>query len=84
MLRINNKCIICNILFSLNKCSWYLSVILFSLSSNNIEQSTSNSNNQRTEKRIKMKSVKKSPGFDDFVPLLPIKKQYKGHRNARY
>lgn len=28
--------------------------------------------------------IKKSPGFDDFVPLQPVKARYKGHRNARY
>lgn len=50
----------------------------------NIEQSTSNSNNHRTFKRIKLKTSKKASVFDDFVPLQPIKAQYKGHRNARY
>ncbi|XP_060852695.1 DDB1- and CUL4-associated factor 6-like [Rhopalosiphum padi] len=48
---------------------------------NNIVQSTSNSNNQRVEN--KLKTNKKTPVFDDFIALQPIKAQYKGHRNAR-
>lgn len=28
--------------------------------------------------------IKKYSGFDDFVPLQPVKARYKGHRNARY
>ncbi|VVC30503.1 Hypothetical protein CINCED_3A016689 [Cinara cedri] len=59
------------------------SVVNENVSSNNIEQSASNSNNQRAPKRIKSKSTFESPGFDDNVPLLPLKGQYKGHRNAR-
>lgn len=47
-----------------------------------MEQSTSNSNNQRVLKK-KNKTSKLCPGFDDFVPLQPIKAQYKGHRNTR-
>lgn len=50
---------------------------------NNIEQSTSNSNNQRIGIKIKSKTSKQSSGFDDFVPLQPVKAQYKGHRNSR-
>lgn len=49
----------------------------------NTEQSASNSNNHRVNKRIKRRLNRNAPGFDDFVPLLPIKAQYKGHRNAR-
>lgn len=52
-----------------------------STAENNIVQSTSNSNNQRDENKIK--TNKKTSVFDDNIALQPIKSQYKGHRNAR-
>lgn len=54
------------------------------LNTNNIEPSTSSDNGQGTEKRKKLKLNERCPGFNDFVPLQPVKAQYKGHRNSRY
>jgi hypothetical protein len=54
------------------------------LDANNVEPSTSTDSGQETEKRKKLKLNERCPGFNDFVPLQPVKAQYKGHRNSRY
>ncbi|XP_025414253.1 DDB1- and CUL4-associated factor 6-like [Sipha flava] len=53
------------------------------LDANNVEPSTSTDSGQETEKRKKLKLNERCPGFNDFVPLQPVKAQYKGHRNSR-
>lgn len=54
------------------------------LDANNGQSSTSSDNGQGTENRKKLKLSKRRSGFNNFVPLQPVKAEYKGHRNSRY